>query len=185
MRGRAAEIAGAVAVGLLVVLLAMAFIPPRGSDVTSVSGADSILGTPSPSAEPTVSPSASPTPTPTPSDEPTPSPTPEEVAIIPEGERAGISVQVVNAGAPTGAAGEMSGRLIAAGFNPRPGGNAVEAVPSTLVIHADGAETEARTVNSVVQAAPDALVTATVEDPNWAAFGEGLDVLVVLGPGLP
>ncbi len=45
-----------------------------------------------------------------------------------------------------------------------------------------GRELDAATVNDVVKARPENVVPATVDDPNWRAFGDGLAVLVVLGP---
>ncbi len=54
--------------------------------------------------------------------------------------------------------------------------------PQPRVLFAPGRELEAATVNDVVKARPENVVLASTGDPNWAEFGDGVAVLVVLGP---
>ena len=102
--------------------------------------------------------------------------------LIPAEQRQAIAVKVVNGGAPAGAATSMSAALRSAGFAPHAVATARRPVPATRVLYAAGRELEALTANATVGAAPANLVPATSDDPNWAAFGDKLAVLVVLGP---
>jgi hypothetical protein len=183
VRVRAIEFAGALALVGVAVLVVLSFTYRPQVTTTTVSTGDSILASPVPTASPTPTTTATPTATPTPSetpDEPEPS-----VELVPEQERSSISVQVVNGGAPDGSAGEMTARLAAASFSPREGSNAVQPVGATTIWYREGQQSQAATVNSVVGAGDDDVRVADFADANWSAFGEGLDVLVVLGPGLP
>ena len=76
----------------------------------------------------------------------------------------------------------MSDRLRGAGFAPAGPADAVRLVPVTRIVFAPGHELDAATVNDVVRARPENVVQAAVDDPNWTEFGDGLSVLVVLGP---
>lgn len=183
VRVRAIDIAGALAlVGVAVlVVLSFTYRPQAGS--TTVSTGDSILASPAPTGSPTPTPSPTATPTPTPTASPTTAePEPE---LLPEDERPQISVQVVNGGAPDGAGGEMTARLTAAAFTPREVSNAVQPVDSTIIWYREGKRSQAATVNSIVEANEDNVRVADPADANWSALGNDLDVLVVLGPGLP
>ena len=90
---------------------------------------------------------------------------------------------MLNGGASAGAAKKMSDRLRFSGFAPGASGDAPRRVTATQVLFAPGSEAEAATVNEVVAARPENVVPVSADDPNWSAFGNGLDVLVVLGPG--
>jgi len=113
--------------------------------------------------------------------EPTVPPTPPTTLIPPE-QRGGIAVRVLNGGAPAGAATNMSAVLRNAGFAPTGPADTQMPIGATTVLFAPGRELEAATVNDVVRARPENVVLASPGDPNWAAFGAGLAVLVVLGP---
>ena len=76
----------------------------------------------------------------------------------------------------------MSETLRSAGFAPGGSADATRLVAASRVLFAPGRELDAATVNDVVKARPENVVPATVDDPNWRAFGDGLAVLVVLGP---
>ena len=187
MQVRGLQIAGGLALVGVALLVVLSFTYRPSTPETVVSTGDSVLGatpTASPSPTSTAEPTASPTPTPTPSltEEPTAS---DEVAIIPEDQRADIAIQVVNGGAVDGAAGEMTQRLRDASFDPRDSENASAGVQETVILYAEGHESEAATANTVIGVDPLNLLQATDEDANWSAAGADLDVLVVLGPGLP
>lgn len=187
VRVRALDIAGALALVGVAVLVVLSFTYRPQTATTTVSTGDSILSSPAATAAPTSTPAPAPTATATPT--PTPSETPDEpepsVELVPEDERSTISVRVVNGGAPDGSAGEMTARLAAASFSPLESSNAVQPVGATIVWYRDGQQSPAVTVNSVVGADDDDVRVADSGDANWSALGEGLDVLVVLGPGLP
>ena len=72
--------------------------------------------------------------------------------------------------------------LRGAGFAPAGPADTEMTVAATTVLFAPGRELEAATVNDVVRARPENVVVASPGDPNWAEFGDGLAVLVVLGP---
>ncbi len=113
--------------------------------------------------------------------EPTVPPSPP-ITLIPPEQRGGIAVRVLNGGAAAGAATSMSGVLRGAGFAPAGPADTQVTVAATTVLFAPGRELEAATVNDVVKARPENVVMASPGDPNWAEFGDGLAVLVVLGP---
>jgi hypothetical protein len=102
--------------------------------------------------------------------------------LIPPEQRAGIAVRVLNGGARARAATTMSEALRTAGFAPGGSADATRLVAATRVLYAPGRELDAATVNDVVGARPENVVPVPADDPNWAAFGEDLAVLVVLGP---
>jgi hypothetical protein len=185
VRVRAIDIAGALALVGVAVLVVLSFTYQPQSGTTTVSTDDSVLSSPTPTASPTPTPTATATATPTPTPTETPAEPEPSVELVPEEERSSISVQVVNGGAPDGSACEMTARLAAASFSPREGSNAVQPVGATTIWYREGQQSQAATVNSVVGAGDDDVRVAEAADANWAAFGEGLDVLVVLGPGLP
>ena len=54
---------------------------------------------------------------------------------------------------------------------------------ANTVLYAPFQRAAAEAVNELVGAQPNNLLEANPADPNWAAFGAGQDVLVVLGPG--
>ena len=72
--------------------------------------------------------------------------------------------------------------LRGAGFAPAGPADTQATVAATTVLFAPGRELEAATVNDVVRARPENVVVASPGDPNWAEFGDGVAVLVVLGP---
>jgi hypothetical protein len=100
-------------------------------------------------------------------------------------QRQAIVVRVINGGGPPQSATNMTARLREAGFAPARPADARDLVQATRVIFAPGHEAEATAVNEVVQVAPSNVVAATTDDPNWAAFGGDLGVLVVVGPPGP
>jgi hypothetical protein len=102
--------------------------------------------------------------------------------LIPPDQRGGLAVRVLNGGARARAATMMSEVLRGAGFAPAGPADAARNVPATRVIFAPGRELEAATVNDVIRARPENVVPGAPDDSNWAAFGDGLAVLVVLGP---
>jgi LytR cell envelope-related transcriptional attenuator len=102
--------------------------------------------------------------------------------LIPPDQRAGIAVRVLNGGARAHAATMTSDLLRGAGFAPSGSADASRTVPATMVMFAPGRELEAATVNDVIRARPENVVPGAPDDSNWAAFGDGLAVLVVLGP---
>jgi hypothetical protein len=191
MKIRGVEIAGGLAVFGLVVLLAVALWPQGESATvaTSESG-DSVFATPTSEPTPTATPTATQAPTeaPEPTLEPTATPTaapaPEPTELAP-GDRSGVAVQVVNGGGATGAAGAATTRLEEQSFEPRDSANAAAAVNRTEILHRDGQEIAARAVASALDSSDAELRVPAADDPNWAAFGNDLDVLVVLGPPLP
>ena len=148
------------------------------TSATSVSAAGSTVSEP-------VATTAAPTPTTAPAapapTEPTVPPAPPTTLIPPE-QRGGIAVRVLNGGAPAGAATNMSAVLRNAGFAPTGPADTQMPVGATRVLFAPGRELDGATVNDVVKARPENVVLASSGDPNWAEFGDGLAVLVVLGP---
>ena len=51
-----------------------------------------------------------------------------------------------------------------------------------MIFYAPGQEAAARTVNTEVGAPDDQVVEAPEDDPSWLRWGEGVDVMVILGP---
>ena len=92
-------------------------------------------------------------------------------------------MQVLNAGVEEGAAAFVSGVLKQTGFEPLEPRDAAQAVDGTVVMYAPGREAEAATVNAVIETDPANVIVAAAGDPNWAAAGGEIDVLVLLGPG--
>ncbi len=107
---------------------------------------------------------------------------PPTTMLIPPEQRAGIAVRVVNGGASAQAGTYVSDVLRSVGFAPAGAADAESNVEATRVIFAPGRDLDAATVNDVVKARPENVVPASADDSNWAEFGEGLAVLVVLGP---
>lgn len=181
VRWRGVEIAGALAVAGVLVLLALTFWPESqtSTTVTTSTSGQSILSPPLESPAP----SATQTPEPTETVEETPeeNQSSRPADISPE-RRAQIAVQVLNAGAEDGAATLATGALAEQSFQPRDPADAVAASQGTLVLHAENRRRAALTVGRIVGAEPGQVVRATADDPNWAAFGGDLDVLVVIGP---
>jgi len=105
------------------------------------------------------------------------------VDTVPEEGRPAIRVQVLNAGVEEGAAAFVSGVLKQTGFEPLEPRDAAQAVDATVVMYAPGREAEAATVNAVIESDPAHVIVGTAGDPNWAAAGSEIDVLVLLGPG--
>jgi LytR cell envelope-related transcriptional attenuator len=106
---------------------------------------------------------------------------PTSGSISPD-QRAGIAVRVLNGGAPVLAATRMADVLRSAGFAPGSAADATRLVAATRILFAPGRELDAATVNDVVKARPENVAPGAADDPNWRAFGDGLAVLVVLGP---
>jgi hypothetical protein len=172
------QVAGALALVGVLLLVVLALRPPTPS-ATVVSAGGSVLAPPDASPDPTDevedTPATAPRPTP---DQRPPQPLPAE-------QREEVAIQVLNGGAPTGAASAVSGELGAARFEPRTPSDAVESVATTTVFFAPGQRRAAVAAADVVGVARDDVRTADPADANWAAFGADLDVLVVLGPALP
>ncbi len=180
MRFRGIDIAGGLAVIGVIVLFALT-LWPQSSSVTAVTAPapdDSIL------APPTATPTTSPAPEASPQPSPTETPRQEPKEISAE-RRAEIRVQVLNAGANNGAAGLATGALAEQGFQPLDPIDAVAESAGTQVLNAPGRRVAALTVGRIVGVGPDQVTRADPQDPNWAAFGADLDVLVVIGPPLP
>lgn len=199
VRVRGVEIVGAVAVLGIVALFALTLWPSGTTDTTA--GTDdsttSVLGTPRPTtgatslATPEAMPAQTPEPTAAPTvtesetDDDTPPATAEPPAELAPDERASVALHVVNGGGQTGAAGTATAALAEQSFQPREAADAVATVETSTVLYRDGQDRAARTVADVLQLSPDEARVATEDDPNWAAFGADLDVLVVLGPPIP
>ena len=190
MRGRGIEIVGGLAVAGVVLLVALSLWPQSEEPTTVVvpSSGDSVLGTQVPSPE--ASPTAAETPDATPTDEPeeTPTPQPDDEPAdeaLPEDARGEVRVLVLNAGAPDGAAGLITGALAEQGFDPADPDNAAAPSDSTRVLYASNQRGAALAVGTIVGADADDVAEANSDDPNWTAFGSDLDVLVVVGPPLP
>ena len=187
MRWRGIEVAGALAVAGVLALLALTFWPESqtASTVTATTSGQSILAPESAAPSPT----AAETPTPDEPAEKTPEETQEpqepRPADISPARRAQIAVQVLNAGAADGAAGLATGALAEQSFEPREPADAVAESTGTVVLHADNRRRAGVTVARIVGVEPGQVVRATADDPNWAAFGGDLDVLVVIGPPIP
>lgn len=183
MRWRGIEIAGALAVAGVLVLIVLTFWPESESPdaVVAPASGDSILSP----AEETASPSPSPEDTaePTESQEDAQEQADDGPADISAERRPAIAVQVLNAGADDGAAGLATGALAEQSFDPREPADAVEESSGTRVLHAENRRRAAFTVGRIVGA--DQIRQAPADDPNWAAFGNDLDVLVIVGPPLP
>jgi hypothetical protein len=185
VRWRGIEIAGGLALVGVLVLLLVTFLPESQSTTAVVSGSsgDSILGTE------TTTPAASPDPTAPPQETPTPedevSETPAKPVGIPVERRAGIAVQVLNAGAADGAAALTTGALAEQSFDPREPADAVAEAPGTRVLYAQDRRRAALTIGQIAGAERSQVVRAVADDPNWAAYGQDLDVLVIVGPPLP
>jgi hypothetical protein len=107
---------------------------------------------------------------------------PTTTTLIPPEQRAGIAVRVLNGGAEADAATYVSDVLRNVGFAPAGAADAESNVEATRVIFAPGRDLDAATVNDVVRARPENVVPAGADDRNWEVFGDGLAVLVVLGP---
>ena len=148
------------------------------STTSTVPAAGSTVSEPSRTTSDVASTTAETEPAPT---EPTETPTPP-ITLIPPEQRGGIAVRVLNGGAPAGAATSMSEVLRGAGFAPTGPADTEVSVAATRVLFAPGRELDAATVNEVVKARPENVVLASSGDPNWAEFGDGVAVLVVLGP---
>lgn len=180
MRWRGIDIAGALAVVGVLVLLVVTFWPASEAPDTVVtqSSEGSILGSPTPSPSPTAEAS------PQPSEEPEEDSSPEPKDISPE-RRAEIDVLVLNAGANDGAAALATGALAEQSFQPRDPEDAVAESPGIRVLHAANRRPAALTVARIVGADTNQVVRAKADDPNWSALGTDLDVLVIVGPPLP
>jgi hypothetical protein len=91
-----------------------------------------------------------------------------------------VDVRVLNGGARAGAAGDLTAALRFAGFTaPAPGDTSTRGAPTTI-LYAPFQEGAAAAVNVLVGAGPENIREGAL-DPNWVAYGGGLDVLVVLG----
>lgn len=100
--------------------------------------------------------------------------------LFPPEQRGEIELLVLNGGAGPGRAGVLSDLLRLEGFAPRGERDASVRVDQTFVLHAPGQELAAFTVDSFVGA--DQVLAASPDDRNWQVFGDGVDVLVILGP---
>jgi len=182
VRWRGIEIAGALAVAGVLVLVVLTFWPESESQdaVVAPASGDSILApveeTASPTPEATEQPSESRAETSDASEN-------QEPADIPAERRPQIAVQVLNAGAQDGAAALATGALAEQSFDPREPADAVAESSGTRVLHAENRRRAAFTVGRVVGA--DQIRRVPADDPNWAEYGADLDVLVIVGPPLP
>ena len=188
MRWRGPEIAGGLAVAGLIVLFALTLWPQSNSStavVVTASG-DSVLGQPTASPSPTATAQAEPEESPEPTEAATPTEAgePDRPDLSPE-RRAEIRVQVLNAGAADGAAALATGALVEQGFQPLDPGDAVAESAGTRVLNAPGRRPAALVVGGIVGANAGQVRRADPADPNWEAFGNDLDVLVIIGPPLP
>jgi LytR cell envelope-related transcriptional attenuator len=111
-----------------------------------------------------------------------PAPTTSTTTLVPEGLRGFVALQVVNGGAAPGRASALTAQLTTAGFAPRRPQDAVENVDVTTIYYAPGEELIALSVNSEIGLPPERLVEVPPDEPNWAAYGTDLDVMVILGP---
>ena len=92
---------------------------------------------------------------------------------------------MVNGGAESGTAAESAATLTDASFSLLDPADAVAVRDSTVVLHGESRRLAGRTVAEVLGVEESAVALGTPDDPNWAAFGGDVDVLVVLGPALP
>jgi hypothetical protein len=161
-------------------------VAPSAIPTTDAVATTEVIATtePAPDTQPTTEPATEPTDPPSTTDAPArtsptnPSPS-TTVATLPESRRPAVALRVVNAGADAGAARFVSGVLEEAGFEPLAPQDAADNVGGTVILHAPGREAEAATVNTVILT--DRVIAAPAGDANWAAFGGGVDVLVLLG----
>lgn len=167
----------------VLVLIVLTFWPESESPqaVVAPASGDSILAPAQESASPAPSPEATAAPS-KPAEE-QPDEAVDGPADISTERRPTIAVQVLNAGADDGAAGLATGALAEQSFDPREPADAVEESSGTQVLHAENRRRAAFTVGRIVGA--DQIRRAPANDPNWAAFGSDLDVLVILGARLP
>ena len=98
-------------------------------------------------------------------------------------QRAAINVKVLNGGANTGAAGDVTAAVRYAGFTAQGPADASPQVGATTVLYGPGQQGAATAVNAFVGALPANVVEGGPADANWARYGSTVDVLVVLGPG--
>ena len=189
------QIVGGLAIVGVLVLVALTLWPQSEPSTTVVvqSSEDSVLGSPAPGmdASVTTAPTSSPEPSPTTEAEETATPTSEsdepasDEASLPEERRGEVRVLVLNAGAPDGAAGLVTGSLAEQGFQPANPENAAAPSEGIRVLHAAEQRDAGLAVGMIVGAEADQVQQANPDDPSWAAFGTDLDVLVILGPPLP
>jgi len=111
-----------------------------------------------------------------------PAPTTSSTTLVPEELRGFVALQVVNGGALPGRASALTAQLTTAGFAPRRPQDAVENVGVTTIYYAPGEELIALSVNSEIGLPPERLMEVPPDEPNWAAYGTDLDVMVILGP---
>jgi LytR cell envelope-related transcriptional attenuator len=109
-------------------------------------------------------------------------PAPPTTTLVPPEQRSSIRVRVLNGGSPPLSATAMTETLRNAGFAPvAAAADATVQVAETMVYFASGSELAALTVNQLVGAPAENVVPVPDGDANWAEFGDGLAVLVVLG----
>ena len=177
---RIGEVVGGAALVGIAVLVGIALTDDTSAEIITTDTSPFVFGAGTTTSTITIT-ASTPTTAASPST-PSAPPATSTTTLIPAEQRGAIAVRVLNGGAPARAAINMSEALRGAGFAPGRAGDAAEAVDATRVIFAPGREAEAATVNSVVTATPENVVPASDDDPNWAAFGGELAVLVVLGP---
>ena len=97
-------------------------------------------------------------------------------------QRAAINVKVLNGGANTGAAGDVTAAVRYAGFTAQGPADASPQVGATTVLYGPGQQGAATAVNAFVGALPANVVEGGPADANWARYASTVDVLVVLGP---
>lgn len=156
--------------------------PATSEPPTSDSSAETSTDPPSTDSSSTDPPTSPPT---TDSSSTTTSPptTTATPVTIPQGERAAVTVRVLNGGAVRGAAQYISDVLRFGKFTPLGPADAPAPLDVTggIVVYSPGREAEGRTVLQVLGYPPERLIPATPEDRNWEQFGDGLDALVILG----
>jgi hypothetical protein len=96
-----------------------------------------------------------------------------------------VGIRVLNGGAVSGTAAQVSDQLLAAGFTPGEPGTTEQPVDQTRILYAPGQLPAALAANEVVGASGDVVLESSSDQATWDAAGEGLDVLVIVGPALP
>lgn len=169
-------VAGVVSVVGVLILVLLSFVleGQTGQETTAGTGQSILDATATASPEPTAdvaeataSPAATPASTPPP--------------LLRPAARAGVPVQVANAGAPPDSASAATEALRAASFEPRPPVDGVSATTGTQVLHAEGRKRAARTVASVLDLPASAVQRGNPAEPNWSTLSGDLYVLVVIG----
>ncbi|MFV0309489.1 MAG: LytR C-terminal domain-containing protein [Desertimonas sp.] len=92
-----------------------------------------------------------------------------------------VRVMVLNGGRPPGAAQTMSEQLAAMGYDVAAPGDSVVTAGWTIVFTRPEAREAALSINEIVGTDPALVIEPAPDDPNWAVYGQNVDVLVLLG----